>query len=81
MGTYNCRTIAYPKVGEHIIAIDISKIDGAASNLIGIKKMKKEIYYQMPTKACLHFQCINTDTDRVYHDYFHFDNGYGENVF
>ena len=86
IGTYNCRTISRSKImSEHSYgtAIDISEIDGASIKNDWNKNTKKGTILSNAHKvACSYFSNVLTpDTDKLHHDHFHFDNGYGRKCF
>ena len=86
IGTYNCRTISRSKImSEHSYgtAIDISEIDGASIKNDWNKNTKKGAILSNAHKvACSYFSNVFTPgTDKLHHDHFHFDNGYGRKCF
>ena len=82
MGTINCRKMrgrGFQSEHSYGTAIDISVVDGASvKEDWGQENAKGERLYNVASSACRHFSnALNPETNRLHHDHFHFDNGFG----
>ena len=82
MGTINCRKMrgrGFQSEHSYGTAIDISVIDGASVKKDwGKASAKGKRLSEVALSACKHFSnALTPETNRLHHDHFHFDNGYG----
>jgi hypothetical protein len=82
MGTINCRKMrgrGFQSEHSYGTAIDISVVDGASvKGDWGQDNAKGDRLYNLASSACRHFSnALNPETNRLHHDHFHFDNGFG----
>lgn len=83
MGTINCRKMrgrGFQSEHSYGTAIDISVVDGASVERDwGKDSAKGRKLSQVASSACRHFSnALTPETNRLHHNHFHFDNGFGE---
>lgn len=83
MGTINCRKMrgrGFQSEHSYGTAIDISVVDGASVERDwGKDSAKGRRLLEVASSACRHFSnALTPDTNRLHHNHFHFDNGFGE---
>ena len=82
MGTINCRKMrgrGFQSEHSYGTAIDISVVDGASvKNDWGKASAKGKRLSEVALSACKHFSnALTPETNRLHHNHFHFDNGFG----
>ena len=82
MGTINCRKMrgrGFQSEHSYGTAIDISVVDGASVERDwGKESAKGNRLSEVASSACEHFSnTLTPETNRLHHDHFHFDDGYG----
>jgi hypothetical protein len=82
LGTINCRKMrgrGFQSEHSYGTAIDISVVDGASVEKDwGKANAKGQRLAYRASSACRHFtNALNPDTNRLHHNHFHFDNGFG----
>ena len=82
MGTINCRKMrgrGFQSEHSYGTAIDISVVDGASVERDwGKESAKGNRLSEVASSACKHFSnTLTPETNRLHHDHFHFDDGYG----
>ena len=82
LGTINCRKMrgrAFQSEHSYGTAIDITVVDGASVEKDWRKaNAKGRRLADIASSACRHFtNALNPDTNRLHHNHFHFDNGFG----
>ena len=82
MGTINCRKMrgrGYQSEHSFGTAIDISVVDGASVERDwGKDSAKGKRLSEVASSACRHFSnALTPETNRLHHNHFHFDNGFG----
>ena len=82
MGTINCRKMrgrGFQSEHSYGTAIDISVVDGASvKNDWGKSSANGKRLSEVALSACSYFSnALTPETNRLHHDHFHFDNGFG----
>ena len=82
MGTINCRKMrgrGFQSEHSYGTAIDISAVDEASiKNDWGKTSIEGKRLSEVALSACKHFSnALTPETNRLHHDHFHFDNGFG----
>jgi hypothetical protein len=82
MGTINCRKMrgrGFQSEHSYGTAIDISVVDEASiKNDWGKTSIEGKRLSEVALSACKHFSnALTPETNRLHHDHFHFDNGFG----
>lgn len=82
MGTINCRKMrgrGFQSEHSYGTAIDISVVDGASVERDwGRESAKGKRLTELASSACRHFSnALTPETNRLHHNHFHFDNGFG----
>jgi hypothetical protein len=82
MGTINCRKMrgrGFQSEHSYGTAIDISVVDGASVERDwGKESAKGNRLSEVASSACKHFSnTLTPETNRLHHNHFHFDNGFG----